>query len=98
MAAIADRDGVPQERRVAVDQLGPARAHVATHGPRRLVAIVVAGLVFVLGCIAILASDALTRRWRDDPGDLSASGPRRGRAPEDDDSGKRERQRLVIGG
>ena len=55
---------VPDARRLDVTGLGAPDVREATRGPRRMVALVAALLVFLCGCAAILLVSALARRWR----------------------------------
>jgi hypothetical protein len=64
LRTVAAADKIPNARRVVVTELGPARATVESRGPERLMAIVAALFVFVLGCAAIVGVSALASGWR----------------------------------
>lgn len=61
---VATLDRVPPARRVALTQLGPARAATVTRGPRAIYGLLAALAVLVLGCAAILAVSRLSAAWR----------------------------------
>ncbi|HEV2874511.1 MAG TPA: hypothetical protein VGW14_05125 [Thermoleophilaceae bacterium] len=62
--SVAALDRVPAARRVAVTQLGPARAATVSRGPRALYGFLIALGVFGLGCAAILGVSRLSTAWR----------------------------------
>jgi hypothetical protein len=64
LSSLAGLDGVPSARRLVVKQLGEARSGVETRGPSRLLAIVLALVLFVLGCAAILTGSHVVAEWR----------------------------------
>jgi hypothetical protein len=64
LKSVAGIDRVPDARRLVVTQLGPARSSVASRGPKRITAVLVALFVFGLGCAVILGVNALVDGWR----------------------------------
>jgi hypothetical protein len=71
--AAAER--VAGAERLRVGGIGVGQARVVTRGPRRLVTLVVALLVFAAGCAGILAGDAVVRSLRGLPRDHPVDGP-----------------------
>jgi hypothetical protein len=76
----ASSQRIPTERRLNVNGLGPAQAHLARRGPGPVMGAAAALFVFLAGCAAILALSSLIRAWR-----VAAATDRdekkRGRAP-----------------
>lgn len=60
----AATEKVPDAQRLRVTALGGAQAGEAVHGPGPMMALVVALLVFGLGCAAILVSSRALDAWR----------------------------------
>lgn len=60
---VADED-VPESRRLVLERLGSASAATEQRGPSRLLAIVVAFMIFSFGCAAIMIGGAVARGWR----------------------------------
>ena len=60
--AAAER--IPDAQRLQVNGLGVSQAHTVSQGPSKIVAVIAAILVFILGCFAILGVVALIRNWR----------------------------------
>jgi hypothetical protein len=60
---VADED-VPESRRLVLERLGSASAATEQRGPSRLLAIVVAIMIFSFGCAAIVIGGAVARGWR----------------------------------
>jgi hypothetical protein len=63
--SLAGTDRVPAGRRLVVKQLGAARVATVQRGPSRMLALIAAMFVFMLGCAAILGVTWLTRTWYD---------------------------------
>jgi hypothetical protein len=55
---------VPDAKRLQVNGLGAPQARDVVRGPRKLMALVVAIIVFLAGCAAIVMSSTLARAWR----------------------------------
>jgi hypothetical protein len=64
LRSIAGADRVPDERRVVVSELGPARATTVTRGPRPALGVVAALFLFGAACAAIVGVHALVNGWR----------------------------------
>jgi hypothetical protein len=60
--ALVDR--VRDDRRLRVSLLGPPQARAVARGPRRILGVAVALLVFGAGCAAIVGCAGLARAWR----------------------------------
>ena len=58
------RDGSTSRAGCASAALGAAQGHDAPRGPARIMALVVAFFVFLVGCAAILVVSTLVREWR----------------------------------
>jgi capsular polysaccharide biosynthesis protein len=90
LQSVAGSDRVPEARRVVVRQLGPARFATVSRGPGKIFAVIVAFVVFLLGCAVIVGVSALVRGWRrladmEDASEEASSGP--AEVFEDDDRG-----------
>jgi hypothetical protein len=55
---------VPDAKRLQVNGLGAPQARDVVRGPRKLMALIVAIIVFLAGCAAIVMSSTLARAWR----------------------------------
>lgn len=55
---------IPDAQRLQITGLGVPQAHTAQQGPGKFIALLVAILVFGLGCAGILGMSALIRGWR----------------------------------
>jgi capsular polysaccharide biosynthesis protein len=65
LESVAGADKVPSDRRLVVDELGPARSTVERRGPQPFMAVIAALFVFFLGCAAIVGTFALVSAWRE---------------------------------
>ena len=73
----AAQQRVPGAQRLRVDGLGPPQARDVTRGPRRLYALIVALLVAIAGCAAIVATSRIAAAWREEEaGEESVEAPR----------------------
>lgn len=83
LASLVTSGNVPKDRQLVVKRLGGAHAATEQRGPSRILAVMAAVMVFLLGCGSILLLSALVREWRnaaaleDDPPRV----PRDGSAP-----------------
>jgi hypothetical protein len=102
LQTVAGQDQVPDARRVVVRQLGQAKSTTESRGPARTMALLVALLIFCVGCATILGISALVRGWRraaemDPEADEESYAP--GAQPEDDAwFGPRELPRTGLAG
>jgi hypothetical protein len=64
LASVASTDKVPDERRITVRQLGPARSELEVRGPGAMIAIIAVLGLFGFGCATILGIQALIGGWR----------------------------------
>lgn len=64
LATVVNDEGVPATRRLVVKKLGAAGAATETRGPSRMVALIVAFVLFGVGCALVVGGSALAREWR----------------------------------
>jgi hypothetical protein len=64
LKSVAATQRVPYARQLVATQLGPAQSVQTTQGPSRLMAMVIAVVLFCFMCFTIVAVSGLVRGWR----------------------------------
>jgi hypothetical protein len=64
LRSVATAQNIPPRKQIVVSGMGSAQASEVTHGPRKLIGLVVAIVIFSVFCASILIVEGIARGWR----------------------------------